>query len=162
MTRENKLALVVGFGLILFVGILISDHFSAANRQEAANLLPDRPPDPMTQARWQDPELIDLDPPPPATAVLPPPVATNHTAMVSAEPPRKRDAAPRISMGPTPGQQRPTPTPAVSMQSPPPSERRHVVGTGETRTQISRRYYGTGAAAAALIYLALSFRGTST
>ena len=27
MTRENKLALVVGFGLILLVGILISDHF---------------------------------------------------------------------------------------------------------------------------------------
>ncbi len=24
MTRENKLALVVGFGLILFVGILVS------------------------------------------------------------------------------------------------------------------------------------------
>ncbi len=29
MTRENKLALVIGFGLILFVGILVSDHFSA-------------------------------------------------------------------------------------------------------------------------------------
>ena len=38
MTRENKLALVVGFGLILIVGILISDHLSAANRQEAAKL----------------------------------------------------------------------------------------------------------------------------
>ena len=32
MTRENKLALVVGFGLLLFVGILVSDHFSAAHR----------------------------------------------------------------------------------------------------------------------------------
>ncbi len=30
MTRENKLALVIGFGLILFVGILVSDHFSSA------------------------------------------------------------------------------------------------------------------------------------
>jgi len=29
MTRENKLALVIGFGLMLFVGILVSDHFSA-------------------------------------------------------------------------------------------------------------------------------------
>ncbi len=38
MTRENKLALVVGFGLILIVGILISDHLSAASRQEAAQL----------------------------------------------------------------------------------------------------------------------------
>lgn len=38
MTRENKLALVVGFGLVLFVGILISDHYSEARRAESANL----------------------------------------------------------------------------------------------------------------------------
>jgi len=38
MTRENKLALVVGFGLLLFVGILVSDHFSAAHRQDKANV----------------------------------------------------------------------------------------------------------------------------
>lgn len=38
MTRENKLALVVGFGLILLVGILISDHFSVARNQAAAQL----------------------------------------------------------------------------------------------------------------------------
>ena len=36
MTRENKLALVVGFGLILLVGILISDHFSTASSQQSA------------------------------------------------------------------------------------------------------------------------------
>ena len=29
MTRENKLALIIGFGLLLFVGILVSDHLSA-------------------------------------------------------------------------------------------------------------------------------------
>jgi len=39
MTRENKLAMVVGFGLLLFVGILVSDHFSTAQRQETANLV---------------------------------------------------------------------------------------------------------------------------
>ena len=38
MTRENKLALVVGFALILFVGILISDHFSIVRNQKAADL----------------------------------------------------------------------------------------------------------------------------
>lgn len=38
MTRENKLALVIGFGLILFVGILISDHFSTAERQHSSQL----------------------------------------------------------------------------------------------------------------------------
>ena len=38
MTRENKLALIIGFGLILVVGILVSDHFSTANRQGSVNL----------------------------------------------------------------------------------------------------------------------------
>ncbi len=38
MTRENKLAMVVGFGLLLFVGILVSDHFSAAQRQETTRI----------------------------------------------------------------------------------------------------------------------------
>ena len=42
MTRESKLALIVGFGLILFVGILVSDHFSAGQRQAPANLLATR------------------------------------------------------------------------------------------------------------------------
>jgi len=37
MTRENKLALVVGFGLLLTVGILISDHFSKARDQRYAD-----------------------------------------------------------------------------------------------------------------------------
>ena len=32
MTREHKLALVVGFGLVLFVGILIADHVAAEGR----------------------------------------------------------------------------------------------------------------------------------
>lgn len=38
MTRENKLALVIGFGLMLFVGILVSDHFSA-QRYESPDLV---------------------------------------------------------------------------------------------------------------------------
>ena len=39
MTRENKVALVVGFALVLFVGILISDHFSRAQARPA-DLIP--------------------------------------------------------------------------------------------------------------------------
>ncbi|MDA1008071.1 MAG: LysM peptidoglycan-binding domain-containing protein [Planctomycetota bacterium] len=38
MTRESKLALVLGFGLLLFSGILVSDHLSARQRGDAANL----------------------------------------------------------------------------------------------------------------------------
>ncbi len=38
MTREIKLALVLGFGLLLFSGILVSDHLAARQRGEAENL----------------------------------------------------------------------------------------------------------------------------
>ena len=38
MSRENKLALIIGFGLVLFIGVLISDHLSEANRQVTADL----------------------------------------------------------------------------------------------------------------------------
>ena len=65
MTRENKLALVVGFGLILFVGILISDHFSIVQSQQPANLT-SRPIDPLVApVQLEGPSLIDLNPHPP-------------------------------------------------------------------------------------------------
>jgi nucleoid-associated protein YgaU len=38
MTRENKLALVVGFALVLFVGILVSDHYSSVRASRGADL----------------------------------------------------------------------------------------------------------------------------
>ena len=37
-SRENKLALIVGFGLVLFMGILVSDHLSTARREASASL----------------------------------------------------------------------------------------------------------------------------
>lgn len=36
MTREHKLALIVGFSLVLVLGVLISDHFSKARKQDMA------------------------------------------------------------------------------------------------------------------------------
>lgn len=59
MTRENKLALVVGFALIVFVGVLVSDHFSAARLDEAANL--SQIDGKSTRRTYTDGELIDLD-----------------------------------------------------------------------------------------------------
>ncbi|MBX3363544.1 MAG: LysM peptidoglycan-binding domain-containing protein [Phycisphaeraceae bacterium] len=38
MTRETKFALIIGFTLILVVGVLITDHFSGANRAPVADL----------------------------------------------------------------------------------------------------------------------------
>ena len=59
MTRENKLALVVGFALIVFVGVLVSDHFSAARLDKPANLA--QRDGRSTQRSFRDGELIDLD-----------------------------------------------------------------------------------------------------
>lgn len=39
MTREHKLALIVGFSLVLVVGILISDHLSPASLDEPLEML---------------------------------------------------------------------------------------------------------------------------
>ncbi len=38
MTRENKLALIVGFSVILIVGVLVSDHFSHARQAQLREL----------------------------------------------------------------------------------------------------------------------------
>lgn len=60
MTRENKLALVIGFGLILFVGVLVSDYFSTASRQEVADLRDNDAP--MVAAALGKAKIVDLDP----------------------------------------------------------------------------------------------------
>ena len=38
MTRENKLSIVIAFGLLIFVGMLVADHFSIASQKEIAAL----------------------------------------------------------------------------------------------------------------------------
>jgi len=38
MTRETKVGLLVGLGIILLIGIIVSDHLSVAHKQGAANL----------------------------------------------------------------------------------------------------------------------------
>ena len=69
MTRENKLALVVGFGLILFVGILISDHFSVARTQVSAEL--GNVQDPLTSQVVQR-DIVDLNAIPEPPPLAPP------------------------------------------------------------------------------------------
>jgi len=61
MTRENKLALVVGFGLVLLVGILVSDHFSPARGDRAA--APPAATAPFDGARAEASDLVPLAPP---------------------------------------------------------------------------------------------------
>ena len=65
MTRENKLALVIGFALIVFVGVLVSDHFSAARLNESADLTLNG--NSSLSSQQSDQKLIDLQESEPAS-----------------------------------------------------------------------------------------------
>lgn len=122
MTRENKLALVVGFGLILLVGILISDHFSQARHQQAAALAP--VVDPLSDVRRDDPDLIALrtaQPRPEETVEAPP------SRPPSSRPKAIEMGAPRIGLDAKDAQELPY--------------RFHHVASNETLSAICDTYY---------------------
>lgn len=48
MTRENKLSIVIAFGLLIFVGMLVADHYSNASHREVADLGSNMPTPPLT------------------------------------------------------------------------------------------------------------------
>ena len=163
MTRENKLALVVGFGLILFVGILISDHFSVVRTQAPADLstLP-RDPLAAVTANIEPANLIEIKPLQPE---LPPDVQASNPADGSAvydhnalhssvlenggsAPP----AQPTIAMGPATGHgetsipegfvtvdQPRKQSPAVTAAE---TGKFHDVQAGESMFAICKKYYG--------------------
>lgn len=167
MTRENKLALVVGFGLVLFVGILVSDHYSEANRTESANLNDraeaSRPPRPfedrLTPVRGagrqpalpNDPMLANIPSGGGADAPdLGAPASRNDAAPTPIEP-----IGPRIQdpLAPESGVRvltiQPAPTGGVPGRKPS-SDRSYEVRAGETLYAIAKREYGDGNAWKAL------------
>jgi nucleoid-associated protein YgaU len=173
MTRENKLALVVAFGLILLVGVLISDHFSTARHQESADLRRNRPNDPMVEQRRNDPLLLEVH----ASnerlqretqRTLP--LATNTTQMpANQESDSQASASPAItpttSAAPPPVQQvimgqpvnngNGSSTRSNGNESTPVTF--HNVQPGETLTAIARRYYDD----ATLVNQLATFNGLS-
>ena len=60
MTRENKLSIVIAFGLLIFVGMLVADHYSVASHREVAALGSNAPAPPLLNAG----RLVDGPPPP--------------------------------------------------------------------------------------------------
>ncbi|MBM4112108.1 MAG: LysM peptidoglycan-binding domain-containing protein [Phycisphaerae bacterium] len=152
MTRESKLALIVGFGLVLFVGILVSDHFSAGQRKEAAHLLAQRgalrgasapisiqPLLPETSAvrvaadepRGASPNAeeaaIDGNSRPPVAPGGPAPAAGHGEIVVGG--PSATPAIPRVPVEPTPSA---------------PAPRLYPVKEGETLYSICQSQYGDG------------------
>jgi nucleoid-associated protein YgaU len=139
MTRENKVALVVGFALVLFVGILISDHLSDAQTRRSANLAPPAARTAAT-AGGAGARLLDLQTTPRPRPQALGPVVSPPADRLGAQP-RHQEVA-----GPSPATASPATLPAGAPPQPavtPPAEVRfHDVRPGESLSEIAHRYYG--------------------
>ena len=152
MTREHKLALVVGFTLILFVGILLSDHLAAGSR--AAEQLPV-----ASNTDWVLPDSLE----PRSPVQIAAPAVTNPTPTRAAKAIPDRTIAvqtsnsiipsegPIVSYGPrgepvTPGRMLDRAAEPVGAEPPAPrapSRTFHVIASGETLQDISQGHFGT-------------------
>ncbi|MFO0874919.1 MAG: LysM peptidoglycan-binding domain-containing protein [Phycisphaerales bacterium] len=151
MTRENKLALVVGFGLVLFVGILVSDHYSAINRKPGADLH-----DPNAVAQAQPVRKIDdiTRRPPIAMGTPAAPVAPEPTVVARDPGAIAPDGSRGVHVPAGPSDPRPEDVvangrgsssgPAGGIVDPLRSAPIHVVKKGETLYGIAREQLGNG------------------
>jgi nucleoid-associated protein YgaU len=145
MARETKVGLLVGMGIILLIGIIVSDHLSVVHHQTVAqmedfgnvaqnsvdgqaNFNPDAPDAPDKIARGDTP----LGEPVPANRVVPVPLpnetinALDHRQPGAAPQP----PAPRLADAPKP--------------APPQQLAMHVVKHGDTAYQLARHFYKNG------------------
>lgn len=120
MTRENKLALVIGFGLLLLAGIFVSDHLSAQQRMDE---------DPLIASEEQLVPESNILMPRSAAAATP----VQHRRSIQTSQPAEHTSGgtreivlgERVDAGPA--------TPESSV---------HHVRKGETLTSIARNHYG--------------------
>jgi nucleoid-associated protein YgaU len=139
MSRENKLALIIGFGLVLFVAVLLSDHLSSQQRQITNDLH-------AATASLQQPlpeasVLVEFEPGPPPPETLPPAaVITPVLAEAAPEIP-----APVVSVAePSMPAAAPTPRPNEVAQG------TYTVQPGDTLSEIAQKLLGTSKATASL------------
>jgi len=158
VTRELKLALIVGFSLVLIVTVLVSDHLSKARSQTLAPPLDRVPlamqpepfvPEPIAETRRAAArEALDTGVPAPE---LGPVVAAGPVVIHQGEEPSGGlpgfvpAGRTELVTAPVAGEPRP-PTIKEPPASPALAERVHVVDEGETLFQIARKYYGAGTA----------------
>ena len=157
MTREHKLSLVIGFSVMLAVGVLISDHLSSASSarldgQQADQptelaleqidvLQPiERPTDLLAPPEQNQTELAlgILEQAEPTLEDLTEPVDSGFVTTIIAQGTDLADLAEQIS-------QADMPVAAVPgrINSAPPA-RTHVVRADDTLFSIAKTYYGTG------------------
>jgi nucleoid-associated protein YgaU len=123
MTRENKLAIVIGFGLLLFVGILVSDHLSARNAQIA---------NPQTElVRFEPSRLPDGEPQQFGEGLAPADPTRPIAGPFGIDDGNRGPALARDPMG------LPMPVEPVAAK-----ERTHAIAKGETLGDVAKRYYG--------------------
>lgn len=159
MSRENKLGLIIGFGIVLLVGVLISDHYSPASDAHFASLAEPgftaaAPQETFrilqTEPLAQREELAQepVDP-------LPRPGQRRDEAAFTQPPAAETHAEPIVIGGTTEdfGQQirdllgltdaPPTPVPYRTQNRPTQTgvEVTHTVRKGESLAAIARRYY---------------------
>lgn len=133
MSRENKLALIIGFGLVLFVGVLISDHLSEANRLVTADLA--MAIDPLVDEDENTP-LVEFGPVEPRLAVLeerPIALPMHHQHVVE-----EGQTLPTITMG----QPAAAPIAVPAANEPDPLEV-YTVQPGDTLSQIAQKLLGS-------------------
>jgi len=123
MTRENKLVMIIGFGLLLFVGILVSDHLSARDSQIAnpIEVVNHEPKSPLPQTEEELARRFGGDA-----------RGENGQALVG-ETPLTLPVDPRGELVVVPQS-----APVVPMA---PQERTHVVAKGDNPEKIASKYY---------------------
>lgn len=115
MTRENKLALIIGFGLLLFVGILVSDHMAA------------RPLPPAVETAW-----VDKAPPVPDSDTIF--ITVGNQPPVGLADPEGMSAGDPVAAGMVA-------LPVEESAPATPAERTHVIKEGETFSKVAGAYY---------------------
>lgn len=160
MTREHKLALILGFAAFLLVAVLLGEHFSKA-RQAQLDPVVVTPTQPAVAAAPVDGGQVPLPPDQHTEGLVKTslPSPTEPTSIVMGSPPPAVETsdvqsplAPRIN-DPAGAGSAPT-TPAGDPVLPPPNntkpelpfstgvERRHPVEAGDNLYKIATRYYG--------------------
>ena len=140
MTRELKLAMVIGFALLLLLAIVVSDHFSAADLRQQTLLESSQPRHALAAA--PAPEIRDL-PPAGELIVAPPPRAETRLAEPTPPP-----TLPASDVRPLGGSSRsladasPAAPAPRQPDAPASTDRIHRVAEGESLSRIAERIYG--------------------